>query len=379
MESDGDRGVGAGVEGEDSFGRAHVPYGEIGAAFYSKLTLGCFDVCWNARDMIEAGINALKLPADGEGRFRMADFGAADGGPEMQLVHLLKDKLPSKYELEVCFNDQPNNDFKSLFYLATGIEPLPVTSRGQCPPLTDRDGLYYSGCGRTFYDQCFPKGSVDLCTSFTAVHWLSKLPCTIDDACHHTTTKNAGVLKSFADQAEKDWTTFLKHRSAELKKGGQMVIATLARDPQGKCLGNTEEGIAVMFIELDRHWAAMRDEGLITHAEYVEATIPNYYRSEEELRKPFENGSVGLKLHKIEWRYSKCPFGRGLGSPAEVTGTVRTWSNSSFLSGLNKKRPEKERTKLVDELYNRYTASIAAEPHRHAMDYVHAYIHAEKV
>ena len=57
---------------------------------------------------------------------RLADFGCADGGPEMPLVHKLKAMLPANMSLEVCFEDQPNNDFQSLFALANGLVPLPL-------------------------------------------------------------------------------------------------------------------------------------------------------------------------------------------------------------------------------------------------------------
>jgi len=374
---DGAEGDASNIKGESTFGRAHVPYGEVGQAFYSKLTLGCFDVCWNSQDLIS---EAIRGQGSIGASYRMADFGAADGGPEMPLVHAIKDMLPPSTELEVCFEDQPNNDFKSMFYLATGVEKLPRTSRGECPPLTDREGIFFTGCGRTFFDQCLPTATVDLVTSFTAMHWLSKVPCALPDAVHHSTTKDEAGKRAFAEQAEGDWRTILGHRAKELKKGGMMMIATLATDPQGRTLGyNMEAGFPAMFAEFNRHWKAMADEGMITQAEYVNATIPNYYRNEAELRKPFEDGSLGLKLHKIEWRQTLCPFGRGLGSPAEVVGTMRTWSNSSFYSGLATTRPEAERKALVDEMYNRYIATVAADPAHFQMDYTHAYILAEKL
>ena len=107
-----------------------------------------------------------------------ADFGAADAGPEMPLVHYLKSQLPAGCDLEVAFEDQPNNDFTSLFYLANGIEKLPVA----CPPLSDDPGIFFSGIGRSFFDQCLPKNSVDISTSFTAVHWLSEVRTEITGA-----------------------------------------------------------------------------------------------------------------------------------------------------------------------------------------------------
>ena len=96
----------AGGEGESgshdaAYGRAHVPYGEEGAATYSKITLGCFDVVMKARDMIDNSIQALDLSADSSATVRIADFGSADGGPLMPMVTHIRDSIPAGCELEV--------------------------------------------------------------------------------------------------------------------------------------------------------------------------------------------------------------------------------------------------------------------------------------
>ena len=361
----------------DAFGRAHVPYGEVGAAFYSKLTLGCFDVVYKSKDLIEQSIAAIDIK-EGE-MVRVADFGSADGGPMMPMVQAVRAAVPKTSDVEVVFEDQENNDFTSLFYLAKGIESLPSGVDGNTTPLAETDGVFYTACGRSFFQQCLPKDSVDLCTSYTAMHWLSKLPVHVPDGVHHTVSGNSAAIDAFASQAANDWENILTQRSKELKKGGQMVIACFGVDSEGRCLGWSNDGNAKMYEEMTKHWAAMRDEGVITDAEYRSASFPNYYRSEAELSAPFEDEKLGLKLKSIEWRYSKCPFGRGLGSPAEVVGTMRTWSNSTYTSALDSSRPEDEKKAIVDEFYGRYERTIAADPSRHHMDYVHAYIHAERM
>jgi hypothetical protein len=58
--------------------------------------------------------------------------------------------------------------------------------------------------------------------------------------------------------------------------------------------------------------------------------------------------------------------------------TTRTWSNSVFLSALDKSRCLEEREALVDEMYSRYEAEIAKDPAGHSMDYVHSYIRIDK-
>lgn len=54
------------------------------------------------------------------------------------------------------------------------------------------------------------------------------------------------------------------------------------------------------------------------------ATFPNYYRNEEEIRAGFADPALGLTLRTVDWRQTECPFGRGKGTPAELVGTVRS-------------------------------------------------------
>ena len=58
---------------------------------------------------------------------------------------------------------------------------------------------------------------------------------------------------------------------------------------------------------------------------------------------------------------------------------IRAWSNSVFLSGLSGNRCQEEKNELVDELYQRCEDIVAQDPEKHALDYIHAYIHIEKL
>lgn len=100
IETNGDGEGGSGSH-DDAYGRAHVPYGTEGAATYSKITLGCFDVVMKARDMIDNSIQALGLSADSSATVRIADFGSADGGPLMPMVTHVRNNIPAGCELEV--------------------------------------------------------------------------------------------------------------------------------------------------------------------------------------------------------------------------------------------------------------------------------------
>ena len=60
--------------------------------------------------------------------------------------------------------------------------------------------------------------------------------------------------------------------------------------------------------------------------------------------------------------------------------TTRTWSNSTFLAGLDDeaRRPE-EKDAIVDVLFDQYTSRVAENPEAHAMDYVHSYLELTRI
>ena len=56
--------------------------------------------------------------------FTIADYGCADGGTSMPLMYACVKELRSSYgnelEVQVNYEDQPGNDFNSLFYFLQG-------------------------------------------------------------------------------------------------------------------------------------------------------------------------------------------------------------------------------------------------------------------
>lgn len=58
--------------------------------------------------------------------------------------------------------------------------------------------------------------------------------------------------------------------------------------------------------------------------------------------------------------------------------TTRTWSNSTFESGLSAKRSSEERVAITQDMYQQYEDEVAANPQDHAMDYQHVYLCIQK-
>jgi hypothetical protein len=333
-------------------------------------------------------------PAPAKGApFVFADFGTADGGTSMpllsQAIGAVRERL-GPVEVEVRYEDQPFNEWKSLFNYTQGTERLPdVTPLGEA-----HENVFITASGTSFYQQCFPSDSVHVGMSFTAMHWLSELPCDLTSPLAvHSTQAKPEQKALFVAQSQTDWRSILKQRAEELVPGGRFVFVNFSETEEGYCLGGTDVG-ASMYDNFARLMRELVDDGTITEAEFAACTFPNHYRSAEETLRPFkENGGTfeGLKVVSCEERIVRCPYREeltdalargeerdGAKYAEDFYATTRTWSNSTFLNALDAARPQAEREDIVERFFGMYKAEIAQDPGSHGMDYVHCYLVVEK-
>ena len=369
----------------------HVPWGSLGSGTYTAATKGCFDVIGRCEPLVqEAAVRALAArKASGEANrapFAISDFGTADGGTSLPLMRALVTAVRAAEPdapIVVHYEDQSQNDWQSLFKLVDGS-----MADG---PATYMDGsvgnIYVLASGASFYQQCFAPSSIDLGFCATAMHWLTSTPCEIPDALHSACTRDAPTAAAFAAQAATDWEAILLRRAAELKPGGQMVIANFAVDEQGQFLGTSGRVGASMhgcFAEL---WREVAGE-----AAFAATNFPNEYRSLEACAAPFAAGGAAtaarLSLVSAESALVECPY-QNEWRAGEVSDaaeqarrfvpTTRTWSNSTFVAGaIAAGASASDAAALADEMFKRYEARVAANPADHAMDYVHSYLHIAK-
>lgn len=111
-------------------------------------------------------------------------------------------------QVEVSYEDQPNNDFRSLFYHTQGIRALP----GNPPALAQQPGVFITASGTSFFQQCFPSASVHFGMSFTAMHWLSRQPGPLEGGIHMTQLQDPQQRAAWAAQAAADWQAILLNR-----------------------------------------------------------------------------------------------------------------------------------------------------------------------
>lgn len=101
---------------------SHIPYGRDGSGYYSDNELGCYDVIFEAAPLV---LDAIKSTNVEPGTvFTIADYGCADGGTSMPLLYACVQELRKMHgddlPISVVYEDQPSNDFKSLFFRLQG-------------------------------------------------------------------------------------------------------------------------------------------------------------------------------------------------------------------------------------------------------------------
>ena len=183
--------------------------------------------------------------------------------------------------------------------------------------------------------------------------------------------------------------TILIQRAREMKAGAKLVLVNFCIDEQGRYLGNT--GGVNMFDNFNANWQKFVDEKIIDETEYAAMTVPQYYNSSDEfcaplLDKKSQAYKAGLRLVDIETAVVPCPFAKDFKThndakrfASEYLPTIRTWNESTFMSGLSPRRSQQERQQIIEDFYEIYQQQVVAAPEEHGMGYVHAYMTIEKV
>ena len=103
-----------------------------------------------------------------DGPLRVCDFGAAGGANALEVARSVLSDLEElgeeDREVEYAFNDLPASDFNELFR---------TLHAASLPPR-----VHTSAIARSFYERCFPEGSLQLALSYITLHWMSEAPIT---------------------------------------------------------------------------------------------------------------------------------------------------------------------------------------------------------
>ncbi|XP_057996892.1 loganic acid O-methyltransferase [Hevea brasiliensis] len=204
----------------------------------------------------------------------LADFGCAVGPNTFTSLQSLIDIVKKKYlsqfpnepmpEFQVFFNDQPSNDFNTLFR--------------SLPP--DRE-YFSSGVPGSFHGRVFPKSSLHVVQSNYALHWLSKVPESLVDKNSPAWNKGkihyAGasdeVLKAYRERWAEDLNNFLNTRAEEIVPGG-MLIVIMPSIPDGMPYSELANGI--LYSSFESTLLDMSKRGIISEDQVDAFNLPIY-------------------------------------------------------------------------------------------------------
>ncbi|CAG7864369.1 unnamed protein product [Brassica rapa] len=272
-------------------------------------------------------IDLLSLKT-GLSTFTIADFGCSVG--------------PNTFHaFLVCFNDQPNNDFNTLF-------------RTQ-PPSSERE--YFSvGVPGSFYGRVLPRNSIHVGHTSYTIHWLSKVPEHVCEKKSPAWNKKyiqcnnliEEAAKAYKIQFTKDMSTFLEARAAEIVPGGLMILQGQCL-PDGVLMSETWEGIVIDTIGdclMD-----MEKSELISEEKLESFSVPIYFPQFSELKGEIEqNGSFAIELMQT----ISHPF-----QDMHLTNDFTTSTFRAIFSSVIEKHFGED---VVDELFDQLTKKLNKYP-----------------
>ncbi|KAJ7390616.1 hypothetical protein OS493_024005 [Desmophyllum pertusum] len=327
-------------------------------------------------------IESIKsIPVKADKAFTIAEYGCADGGTSMPLMHAcvkeLKNLNGNELEVHINYEDMPENDYKSLFYFSQGLLPGPSSY------LADFPNVFVSATGTNFYHQCFPSGSVNFGFSCLAVQWLSRKPCNLTKALLYRFSEVPDEKNEFIRQAEKDWERFMLMRARELSKGGKLALIMMV---DGEDCNNS----FLLYNGLYKVMEGLVKDNIFTEDEMKAMTIPEYFRTQDELIKPFMSDEspvrkAGLTLASLETKKFLFPetslwqeTGDAKLVARMITEQTRAWSNFMFLSALSDKRTSEEKSDILNEVFYRLESEYLHSLKDYMLSFWNAFMIIEK-
>nr|GME00557.1 jasmonate O-methyltransferase [Ipomoea batatas] len=203
-------------------------------------------------------------------------------------------------ELRVYLNDLPWNDFNDIFMSLPAFYKRLKEEKGK-----EMENCFVTGVPGSFYGRLFPRKSLHFIHSSSSLHWLSQVPPSLDGEDASTAlnkgkiyiskTSPPSVLTAYSQQFQKDFSLFLKSRSAEMLPGGGMVLSFMGRssgDP-------TTEDSCYQWELLAQALSALVSKGVVEEEKVDCFNAPYYAPSVEEVKDAVD-GEGSFIINRIE-------------------------------------------------------------------------------
>jgi SAM dependent carboxyl methyltransferase len=241
---------------------------------------------YNLHAKIPAGGGSLALPylekaaqscalPPGSDSIVIADYGSSQGKNSLSPMHAaiccLRKRVGGERSVMVVHVDQHANDFNTLF---------DVLHRDPERYSLHDPNVFPSAIGRSFYENVFPEGQVDLGWSSYAAVWLRRIPSLIPG--HFMSLGCTGEVRTAFDrQAAEDWRLFLSLRARELRAGGRLVVVLPALNDTGG------SGLEHLFQCANAALEQMFHDEVIRDDERKRMVLGAYPRRRVQLLEPF--------------------------------------------------------------------------------------------
>jgi hypothetical protein len=319
------------------------------------------------RRVIEGGDALIReaagsIEAPGGRALTIVDYGAGTGATSVHAVGVAIDALRERSpdaEIRAIHNDVVGNDFKQLFLNVAGEQGY----------LGDRAGpVYAEAAAGSFFERVVASGSVDLGMCSNAAHWLRRQPegVSIPDGMYFCEA-SGDPRAALAEQAAGEWLDFLGARSAELARGGRLIVQGIATTDDGRVSASK------LLREMWRAAEALAEEGRLDAEALGTYVFPVYCRSEEEARAPLAAGGplaselelVGARVEEVANPYWEA-FERD-GDPAAYASTyvefVRAFAESTLMEHLFEPAgKDADAAALCDEFFDRLRRMTESDP-----------------
>lgn len=313
-------------------------------------------VAWLAQAALDVSIEP-----DGTQPIVVADYGSSAGRnsllPIAQAIAALRRRVGAARPISVVHTDLPGNDFSALFRM---LDADPQSY------LAADKAVFASAVGRSFYGPVLPAGTVTLGWTSWAVQWLSRIPAPVPDHVQAAYSRDPACRAAYAQQADADWRCFLAERSRELRRGGRLVVQTMASDEDGSF------GYAPLLAAMNAGVLGMQAEGLVGAQEVARMSIPTVGRTREQFLAPFgSDGGVfqGLRLQQLEVFFGTDHIWESYERQRDAAAFGAAWAAFSRASvfptlalALDDTGEPARALRFMDELESRMAGALAAAP-----------------
>ena len=303
----------------------------------------------------------------------LADYGASNGFnsllPMSGAITVLRNRTRADHSILVAHTDRPENNFTELFHT---LEHDPDSYLAK-----DR-ATFVSAVGRSFYSQILPSNSVNLGWSSWAIHWLSRVPCSIDGHIQVNYCTDETVRSAYAKQAARDWHEFVAFRGRELCPGGRLVVMTMA-------IGEDDEfGYRPLLSAIVEALDEVAASGLLSADEMERMCIPTVGRRAGDFVAPFAPSGrfEGLEVEHLEVFDGEDRFWNRYRKDSDTTAFGNRWAEfarasvfPALLLALENGAADPRANEFFDRLEAGVAERLTAAPEKMQIPLAHVVLH----